>query len=56
MPKTEELLGAIELKCHFKAVTYEMLSDAEFQKQLKVQFPNVKWDVPMEEYTAAKGE
>lgn len=56
MPKTEELLGAIELKCHFKAVTYEMLSDAEFQKQLKVQFPNVEWDVPMEEYTAAKGE
>lgn len=56
MPKTEQLLGAIELKCHFKAVTYEMLSDEEFQKQLKSQFPNVQWDVPMEQYTAAKGE
>lgn len=56
MPKPEQLLGAIELKCHFKAVTYEMLSDEEFQKQLKLQFPYVQWDVPMEEYTAAKGE
>jgi hypothetical protein len=56
MPKPEQLLGAIELKCHFKAVTYEMLSDEEFQKQLKFQFPHVQWVVPMEEYTAAKGE
>jgi hypothetical protein len=56
MPKTEQLLGAIELKCHFKAVTYEMLCDEEFQKQLKSQFPHVQWVVPMEQYTAAKGE
>jgi hypothetical protein len=56
MPKPEQLLGAIELKCHFKAVTYEMLSDEEFQKQLKFQFPYVQWNVPMEEYTAAQGE
>jgi hypothetical protein len=56
MPKTEDLLGAIKLNCEFKAVTYEMLSNAEFQKQLKIQFPYVEWDMPMEEYTAAKGE
>lgn len=56
MPKSEHLLGAIELKCHFKAVTYEMLSDDEFQKQLKEQFPYAKWETPMDEYTAAKGE
>lgn len=56
MPKTEDLLGAIKLNCDFKSVTYEMLSNAEFQKQLKVQFPYVEWDMPMDEYTAAKGE
>jgi hypothetical protein len=31
-------------------------ANAEFQKQLKIQFPYVEWDMPMEEYTAAKGE
>jgi hypothetical protein len=56
MPKAEQLLGAIELKCHFKAVTYEMLSDDEFQKQLKEQFPFAQWEIPMDEYIAAKGE
>jgi hypothetical protein len=56
MPKAEQLLGAIELKCHFKAVTYEMLSDDEFQKQLKEQFPFAQWEIPMDEYTAAKGK
>ena len=55
MPKKEDLLGAIELKYHFKAVTYEMLSDKEFQIQLKTQFPYVDWQAPLEEYTAAKG-
>ena len=31
-------------------------SDLEFQNQLKQQFPLVPWVMPMEEYTAAKGE
>jgi hypothetical protein len=33
-----------------------MLSDDEFQKQLKEQFPFAQWEIPMDEYTAAKGK
>jgi len=29
MPKNEHLLGAIELKYHFEAISYEMLFDKE---------------------------
>ncbi|UYM15473.1 hypothetical protein [Endozoicomonas euniceicola] len=54
MPTAESLTGDIKLHCHFKAVTYETLSDEEFQKQLKSAFPRVDWDKPMEEYKAAK--
>jgi hypothetical protein len=54
MPTPDQLVDDIKLHSHYKAVTYEMLDNPESQKQLKVQFPNVAWDRPMDEYTAAK--
>lgn len=55
MPTPDQLIADIKLHSQYKAVTYEMLSNPEFQKQLKEQFPSVEWDIPMDEYTAAKG-
>ncbi len=44
MPTPNQLVDDIKLHSHYKAVTYEMLDNPKFQKQLKVQFPNVAWD------------
>ncbi|CAN0563529.1 unnamed protein product [Ectocarpus sp. 12 AP-2014] len=54
MPTPDQLIADIKLHSHYKAVTYEMLDNPEFQKQLQLQFPNVEWDRPMDEYTAVK--
>ena len=54
MPTPDQLIADIKLHSHYKAVTYEMLDDTEFQKQLKLQYRHVEWDTPMDEYTAAK--
>ena len=56
MPTTDKLTNQITLRCDYKAVTYEMLKDTEFQTQIKKQFPLVEWTAPLEEYTAAKSE
>ena len=56
MPTTDKLTNQITLRCDYKAVTYEMLKDTEFQAQIKKQFPLVEWTAPLEEYTAAKSE
>lgn len=54
MPLPEKLMGAIQLKCIYKGVTYETLKDPDFVAQVQKQFPHVDWQTPLEEYTAAK--
>jgi hypothetical protein len=54
MPSVSELIKPIELKCVYKAVTYEMLDDEHFQIQIRKKFRMVEWDKPMEEFVAAE--
>ncbi|MBB6055265.1 hypothetical protein [Tolumonas osonensis] len=54
MPTANSLINNITLRCDYKAVTYEMLTDASFVHQIRKQFPYVAWNMPLEEYAAAK--
>jgi hypothetical protein len=54
MPEADELIKEMRLDCDFKDVTYEMLTDQEFQEALRDKFPYVEWPKPFEEYAAAR--
>ena len=53
-PKPEDLIGETKLDVIFRDVTYETLHDPEFVKKLKKAYPEVDWDKPFKEFTAAK--
>ncbi|CAG9609149.1 hypothetical protein [Pseudoneobacillus rhizosphaerae] len=50
IPQVDELVNDIKLYCDFKDVTYEMLTDNEFQKNLRIHFPHVPWPKPFDEH------
>ncbi|MFH1737956.1 MAG: hypothetical protein ABIH23_03025 [bacterium] len=54
MPFASEFISEMKLDCNFKDVTYEMLTDDDFQKALKEKFKFVDWPKPFEEEDAIK--
>ena len=54
-PSAEDLISRMSLKCIFKGVTYEVLSDAKFQEAIKKLWPLEDWDTPLTEFDAAPG-
>ena len=53
-PSAEEVTSAMSLDCIIKAVTYETISNEEFQKNIKKAYPLINWDEMFEEYDAAR--
>lgn len=57
LPKTNQMLGNMEIHCDFKDVTYEMLNDGDFIEGIKAQYPYLHLDKTyQEEETLAKRE
>ena len=54
-PNPEELIKEMSLDCIFKAITYETISNMDFQGAIVKAFPFVEWPKPFEEYQAIKG-
>ncbi|WP_067516711.1 hypothetical protein [Endozoicomonas ascidiicola] len=54
IPSIHDMIGSIELKCTYKAITYEMLSDVFFQKKVRELFPHEEWTLPYDEITVAR--
>jgi len=54
IPKPEYLIKKMELECEFKDVTLETLEDKSLIDRLKEIFPDVPWEKPFNDYTAAK--
>lgn len=52
-PSANSLVGAMRLEWVLKGVTYETLSNPEFQNRVRDAFPYENWDVPFREFEAA---
>jgi hypothetical protein len=52
-PTAQALVGEMKLECVQKGVTYETLSNAEFQGRVRAAFPYESWDKPFREFEAA---
>jgi hypothetical protein len=52
-PSAQSLIGEMKLECVPKAVTYETLSNQEFQERVRAAFPYENWDKPFREFEAA---
>jgi hypothetical protein len=52
-PTAESMIKAMSVDCIFKAITYETISNEDFQKQIKVVYRYINWDKMFEEYSAA---
>jgi len=54
-PEPQDLIEEMSLKYVFKAVTYETISNPDFQEAIVKAFPYVEWPKPFEEFQAIKG-
>jgi len=54
LPDPDDLVAKMVIKVNYKGVTYETLSDPDFQVDLKQAFPDVPWDRPLNEFHAAR--
>lgn len=52
-PSASDVTKAMSLDCIIKAVTYETISNEEFQNNIKNAYPLINWDDMFEEYDAA---
>jgi len=52
-PEPEKLIKEMTIDCIFKAVTYETISNEDFQKKIRKAFRYVDWSKPFEEYEAS---
>lgn len=52
-PSAENMTKAMSVDCVIKAVTYETISDKDFQKQIEKVYPLIHWNKMLEEYSAA---
>jgi hypothetical protein len=52
-PKAKDMTKAMSVDCIIKAVTYETISDKDFQEQLEKAYRLIPWDKMLEEYSAA---
>lgn len=52
-PTAQALVGEMKLECVLKGVTYETLSNAEFQDRVRSAFPYENWEKPFREFEAA---
>lgn len=52
-PAVDSLLRDMEVRLVIKSVTYEMLKEPKFQKLVRDAYPNVDWNKPFEEFSAA---
>ncbi|MGY0219653.1 hypothetical protein ACWJJH_20065 [Endozoicomonadaceae bacterium StTr2] len=55
-PSADKLLDKTRLHCTYKDVTYEMLKESEFQKQIKKEFPYEEWVKPLDELEAVESK
>ena len=53
-PSAKDVTTAISLDCIIKAITYETISNEEFQDHIKNAYPLINWDEMFEEYDAAR--
>jgi hypothetical protein len=53
-PSAEDITKAMSLDCIIKAVTYETISNKEFQDHIKKEYQLINWDELFEEYDAAR--
>ena len=51
-PTAQSLVGEMKLECVLKGVTYETLSNVDFQKRVRAAFPYENWDKPFREFEA----
>ena len=52
-PDVESLLRDMEVRLVIKSVTYEMLKEQKFQKLVRGAYPEIDWNKPFEEFSAA---
>jgi hypothetical protein len=53
-PQADRLVGNMQIRVAFKGVTYETLTDPSFQDAVRAAYPQVDFDKPFQEYTAAR--
>ncbi len=52
-PSSKDITRKMSLDCIIKAVTYETISNEDFQNNIKNAYPLINWDEMFEEYDAA---
>lgn len=55
-PSAKALVGEMKLEWVPKGVTYETLSNSEFQERVRAAFPYENWDKPFREFEAAPAD
>ena len=55
-PSAQSLIGEMKLEWVPKGVTYETLSNPEFQGRVRAAFPYENWDKPFREFEAAPAD
>jgi hypothetical protein len=53
-PSSKDITKEMSLDCIIKAVTYETISNKDFQNKIKAAYPLINWDEMFEEYDAAR--
>lgn len=53
-PNAKDIMKTMSVDCVIKAVTYETISNEDFQSQIKEAYPLVDWDEMLEKYSAAR--
>jgi len=53
-PSANDITREMSLDCIIKAVTYETISNEDFQNHIKNAYPLINWDEMFEEYDAAR--
>ncbi len=53
-PTGKDITSEMSLDCIIKAVTYETISNEDFQNHIKKAYPLINWDEMFEEYDAAR--
>ena len=48
-PKADKLVEKMQIKVHYKAMTYDTLDDEDFFATIKKAFPSINWDKPYQE-------
>lgn len=56
LPDPDDLVGEMKLELAFKGVTYETLTNPDFQRRIRAEFPYEDFEKPFEEFTAAQAE